>query len=88
MTQRLERLNVNAVNSSSPSSSYVICGSIDHLTEHCQVGSPFAQNSTGQVNYVNNFNSRSTNDPYSNTYNLGWRNHVNFLYRPNPSTMR
>jgi len=77
MTQRLERLNVNAVNSSLPHPSCEICGYIDHLTEHCQVGSLFAQNTSDQVNYVNNFNPRPTNDPYSNTYNLGWRNHPN-----------
>jgi len=76
MTQRLERLNVNAVNSSAPPLSCEICGSIDHLTENCQVGSPFAQNTSDQVNYINNFNTRLTNDPYSNTYNPGWRNYL------------
>jgi len=87
MTQRLEQLNVNAVNSNAPPPSCEICGSINHLTENCQVGSPFVQNTSDQVNYVDNFNPRPTNDLFSNTYNLGWRNHLNFSYRPNPSTM-
>jgi len=78
MTQRLQRLNVNAVKSSVPSPSCEICGSVDHLTENCQVGSLFTQNTSDQVNYVNNFNPRLTNDPYYNTY---------FSYKPNPSTM-
>jgi len=84
MTQRLDRMNVNAVNSSAPPSCE-ICGSIDHLTLNCQVGSPFAQD-INEVNYVNNFNPRPTSDLYSNTYNPGWRNHPNFSYRPNPNS--
>ena len=54
MTQRLDRMNVNAINSSAPPLCE-ICGSVDHLTLNCQVGSPFAQD-TNKVNYVNNFN--------------------------------
>jgi len=83
MTQRLDRMNVNAVNSSTPSPCE-ICGFIDHLTLNCQVGSPFAQH-TNEVNYVNNFNPMPANDPYSNTYNPGWKNYPNFSYRPNPN---
>jgi len=85
MTHRLERLNVNAVSSSTPCPSCEICGSIDHLTENCQDGSPFAQNSSDQVNHVNNFNRRLKNDHYSNTYSTSYINHPNFSYRPNPS---
>jgi len=63
MTQRLNRMNVNAVNSSAPSLCE-ICGFVDHLTLNCQVGRLFAQD-TNEVSYVNNFNPRPTNDPYS-----------------------
>jgi len=87
MSQRLERLNVNAVNSSAHHPSCEICGSVGHLTKNCQVGCPFAQNTSDQVNYVNNFKARPTNDPYSNTYNPGLGNPPNFSYRPNPSIM-
>jgi len=69
ITQRLDRMNVNAINSSAPPPCE-ICGSVDHLTLNSQVGSLFAQ-ATNEVNYVNNFNPTPTNDPYSNTYNLG-----------------
>ena len=69
MTQRFDHMNVNAVSFSAPPPCEIY-GSIDHLTLNCQVGSPFAQD-TNKVNYVNNFNSRPTNDPYSNTYNPG-----------------
>ncbi|XP_030963798.1 uncharacterized protein LOC115984958 [Quercus lobata] len=47
----------------------------------CQVGNPFAQSSYGQANYVSNFQRQ--NNPYSNTYNPGWRNHPNFSWRNN-----
>ncbi|KAK5772600.1 hypothetical protein PVK06_048890 [Gossypium arboreum] len=33
-----------------------------------------------QVNYMGNNNIRSQNNPYSNTYNVGWRNHPNFSW--------
>jgi len=82
MSQRLDRMNVNAVNSSAPTPCE-ICGSIEHLTLNCQVGSPFAED-TNEVNYANNFNSRLANDPYSKTYNPDWRNHPNLSYRRNP----
>jgi len=87
MTQRLNRMDVNAVNSSAPSPCEIFC-SIEHVTLNCQVGSLFSQGPS-EVNYVQNFNPRSTNDPYSSTYNPGWKNHSNFSYRsnPNPSNM-
>ena len=83
MTQKLDHMNVNAINSSAPTLCE-ICGSVDHLTLNCQVGSPFAQD-TSEVNNVNNFNLSSTNNPYSNTYNPDWRNLPKFSYRLNPN---
>ena len=87
MTQRLDRMNVNAMNSSAPSPCEIY-GSIEHVTLNCQVGSPFSQDPS-KVNHVQNFNPRPANHPYSSTYNLDWKNHLNFSYRsnPNPSNM-
>ena len=73
MTQRLDRLNANVASSTGPTPSCEICGSIDPLTVTCQVRSPFAQDTGDQVNSVNSFTLRLTNDPYFNTYNSGWR---------------
>jgi len=67
MTQRLDCINVNAVNFSAPTPCE-ICGSIEHLTLNCQVGSLFSQDSS-EVNYVQNYNPRLANDPYSIIYN-------------------
>jgi len=69
MTYRLGQMYVNAVNSSAPSPCE-ICGSIEHITLNYQVGSLFSQD-PNEVHYVQNFNPTLTNDPYSNTYNLG-----------------
>jgi len=83
ITQRLDRMNVNVVNSNTPPP-YEICGSIEHLTLNCQVGSPFTQE-TSEVNYVNKFNPRPTNGSYSNSYNPSWRNYPKFYFKPNPN---
>ncbi len=43
----------------------------------------FNKSSTEQMNYVNNggnFNQRQLNNPYSNTFNPGWRNYSNFSW--------
>jgi len=83
MSKKLECLNVNSINSSIPSPSCNICGSFDHFTVHGQVGSPFTQYTSEQVNYMNNYDPRPTNDPFFGTYNPGWRNHRNFSYSSN-----
>lgn len=61
MTKRLDQLNVNAVNSSALSPCE-ICGSIEHIFLNYQVRSPFSQD-PNEVNYIQNFNPRSTKDP-------------------------
>ncbi|MED6141902.1 hypothetical protein PIB30_108063, partial [Stylosanthes scabra] len=38
------------------------------------------QFSAEQVNFVNNQPRPPYNDPHSNTYNPGWRNHPNFSW--------
>ena len=78
-------MNINVVNSSAPSPCE-ICDSIEHISLNFQVRSPFSQD-PDEVNYVQNFNPRPTNDPYSNTYNPGRKNHSNFSYMSNPNTV-
>jgi len=51
-----------------------LCGG-GHKSIECQVGNPFQQ--AEQVDYVGN-PLRQQGNPYSNTYNPGWRNHPNF----------
>ncbi|KAG9449960.1 hypothetical protein H6P81_009925 [Aristolochia fimbriata] len=64
-----------------------MCGG-GHLNHECQAGNVQSVNSLDQDNYVSNF--RRSNDPYSNTYNPGWRSYPNFSWSNNhnqqPST--
>jgi len=75
MTQKLDKLNVNAVNSCALSPCCDICGSLDHVTENFQVGNPFAPPPVDHATCVNNFQPRPNHDPYSNSYNPGWKEH-------------
>ncbi|XP_073121533.1 uncharacterized protein [Henckelia pumila] len=54
------------------------CGA-EHFTKDCQTGNPSYQPDGGMVNHVGNQN-RPRNDPFSNTYNPGWRQHSNFSW--------
>jgi hypothetical protein len=38
-----------------------------------------------QANYVSQNNYPPKNNPYSNTYNAGWRNHPNLSWSNNPN---
>ena len=51
------------------------------MSSECQVGNTFASSSSSseQVNYLAR-NQRQPNNPYSNTYNPGWRNHPNLAW--------
>ena len=46
-----------------------------HHVNNCPTAVNYTDVSNEQVNAAF---SRPGNDPYSNTYNLGWRNHPNF----------
>ncbi|XP_057246916.1 uncharacterized protein LOC130589365 [Beta vulgaris subsp. vulgaris] len=61
--------NVNSVSTTIPCN---MCGGA-HLSGECA--------NVEQAQYVSNFNRHPQNDPYSNTYNPGWRNHPNFSWR-------
>ncbi|KAK8977339.1 hypothetical protein V6N11_030658 [Hibiscus sabdariffa] len=59
------------------------CG-ICTLTDHPTDGCPSLQDET--VNAIGNFPEapQKSYNPYSNTYNPGWRDHPNLSYAPNP----
>lgn len=54
-----------------------ICGTPRHITVECSL---LAEPSPYQVNYAQG-------NPYSNTYNPGWKNHPNFSYNNNNSNL-
>jgi len=68
LSKKLEAQTVNAVTTPMPCNS---CGG-PHNHGECISG----QNLQEQVYFMNN-NNAPTNNPYSNTYNAGWRNHPN-----------
>ncbi|XP_073137045.1 uncharacterized protein [Henckelia pumila] len=51
----------------------------EHFKKDCQTGIPSYQPEGGMVNHVGNQN-RPRNDPFSNTYNLGWKQHPSFSW--------
>jgi len=57
-----------------------ICSHSDHTTKTCPMFSFIDQE---QANYVGPNNYLLKNNPYSNTYNLGWGNHPNLSWSNN-----
>jgi hypothetical protein len=81
IVKRLDALSVgkhvNARNTFPVESSFV-CPSPMHQAQNCPLMTIFAE--MEQVNAFNNFQKPSSG-PYSETYNLGWRNHPNFSWK-------
>ncbi|XP_044468620.1 uncharacterized protein LOC123198100 [Mangifera indica] len=81
LTKKLERLDMKVVRTSSCEN----CGG-DHASFECQMGTHYAHELTNeQVNFLN-YNQRGQGNPYSNTYNPGWRNHPNFAWSNQANT--
>jgi len=57
-----------------------ICETHDHPTNDCPTLPAFRECLHEQANVLNTF-KRSNNNPYSQNYNPGWRNHPNFSWR-------
>ena len=69
LSKKLETQTVNAVAMPSP------CGTYGGPHNNGECVNWQAQQE--QVNFVGNNNFQNNNNPYSNTYNAGWRNHPN-----------
>ena len=55
------------------------CGQLGHTSTNCTYD---GNQNPEEANYVGNYGNRQPrNDPYSNTYNPGWRNHPNFAWK-------
>lgn len=64
-----------------------ICAVPGHATVGCPYGVDFPEFVQEQANMVNTYR-RPGNDPYSNTYNLGWRNHPNLSWANNQNVQK
>ncbi|XP_019173570.1 PREDICTED: uncharacterized protein LOC109169147 [Ipomoea nil] len=60
-----------------------ICAATGHQIDMCPT---LQYDSCEQANAIGGFpgQPKRNYDPYSNTYNLGWRDHPNFSYKPRP----
>ena len=83
LTKKVDSLSVNAINTSTNFGCEFCAG--PHPSSECTIGNPFA--SAEQVNQVGEIN-RQRNNPYSNTYNPGWRNHPNFSWSNTQNVQR
>ncbi|CAL8988499.1 unnamed protein product, partial [Prunus brigantina] len=54
-----------------------------HPTYQCSTSEAYPEFVQEQVNLMNSYNQRPRNDPFSNTYNPGWRDHPNFSWKNN-----
>ncbi|XP_008232773.1 PREDICTED: uncharacterized protein LOC103331871 [Prunus mume] len=92
LEQKLDALL--ALNSRNPSKEVCsICETHDHPTISCPLGAAYPEFVQEQAKLVNSYNRGPINDPYSQSYNPGWRNHPNFLWRntqnqANPSSLQ
>lgn len=64
------------------------CGTGDHTISSCQVFSSKDEPHEENVSNMDNFNRGPRNDPYSNSYNPGWKNHPNLSYGNNHAQQR
>ena len=84
MARKLEALEFKKINSVGSEESKdvccVVCETKEHDTMSCPVIPGIKEALHGQVNAVGQYN-RGGGNPYSNTYNPGWRDHPNFGWR-------
>jgi hypothetical protein len=85
LTKRLNTLSVgpsiNAANTYTVDSCS-ICASPMHSVQNCPFAPVFFEYLMEQANTFNDYRKQST-EPYSETYNPGWRNHPNFSWKQN-----
>ena len=59
----------------------LICKSMKHGVQSCPTLPPVQDMFSEQDNSLETYKQYSSNSPYSNTYNSGWRNHPNLSWR-------
>jgi hypothetical protein len=76
--------NISHIQQAAPPQVCALCSQFDHTTDRCPLYSSADQE---QANYVGQNNYPPKNNPYSNTYNPGWRNHPNFSWSNNQNAL-
>ena len=90
LSQKLDQL-LQGVTASSPAQHNCdvcsICSSPSHMITDCPSAHQFPEFVQEQVHQAQNrMAPRPGHDPFSNTYNPGWRNHPNFSWKTQPIT--
>ena len=82
LTQKLDQLLSVGQTLQSPPYQGVcaLCSSPAHFVTNCHAASQFPEFVQEQLNAAQGF-SKPGNDPFSNTFNPGWRNHPNFSWK-------
>ncbi|CAA0811311.1 Unknown protein, partial [Striga hermonthica] len=91
LTEQMRLLNARSVQSVQAMTieSCGTCGVHGHRSEVCpstfdqEFGEPHID-----ANALQGYQNQPVNDPYSNTYNPGWRNHLNFSWSNNNNTQQ
>ncbi|XP_075489545.1 uncharacterized protein LOC142528385 [Primulina tabacum] len=78
LNRKIDSMNVNGTAMRLQEIFCEKCGG-EHYVKDCQDSGPFYVNEEAPVNQVG-IPNRPRNDPYSNTYNLGWRQLPNFSW--------
>ncbi|XP_073129183.1 uncharacterized protein [Henckelia pumila] len=78
MNKRIEELTIGQSTMHIQEVWFEKCGA-EHFTKDCETDNPSYQPEGGMVNHVGNPNC-PRNDPFSNTYNQGWKQHPNFSW--------
>lgn len=60
-----------------------MCGIFGHVSNVCPSREAFLEYLQEQANMMNSYNQKSKFDPFSNTYNTGWRFHPNLSWNNN-----
>ena len=88
LSQKLDQILQAGNNSSSSHHTQdvcIICSSPTHMLGDCPSAYQFPELLQEQAHQAQTrMAPRPGNDPYSNTYNPGWRNHPNFSWKPQP----
>ena len=85
ISKQVSSLTAQANVIKTPAETCDLCGG-PHTSTQCQEGNPFMPSQPEQAHYIGNQNRQ--NDPFSNTYNPGWRNHPNMGWRNNQNMFR
>ena len=83
LSRRFDQYISKGQSSTQPSNQEVaclLCACPTHLITDCPLAPQYPEFVQEQVNALQGF-SRPGNDPFSNTYNPGWRNHPNFSWK-------